>query len=101
MEQALQKTEESIFYILVSSGYEREGDIFTKTVQGPSQVMVVNGQQMTNPGKQIKIQFKYLGQGDIEGTPIYGFELLQDKQSQIVEYVYDSTEFHDRFYSFL
>lgn len=101
MSDEIQKAEESFFYILVSSGYTRNGNSFTKTIQGPSQTIIVNGQQMVQPGKQINIEIKYIGEGLVEDTPVYGFEVIQDGQSISMEYFYDSNEFHDRLYSLL
>jgi len=101
MSDDIQKAEESFFYILNSSGFTRNGDSFTKTVQGPSQTIIVNGQQMVQPSKPITIEFRYVGEGAVGDLPVYGFELLRDGVSEIVEYVYDSNEFHTKFYSFL
>ena len=97
--ETLQKSEESFFYILVSSRFERNENVFSKTIHQNGQMVIINGQQIPQQGKDIKVEIKYLGEGDIEGTPIYGFELLQDSQSQIVEYFYNSTEMHDRWYN--
>ena len=101
MSEEIQKTEESFFYILNSTGFIRNENSFTKTVQGPSQTIIVNGQQMVQPGKQINIEIKYIGEGFIEDTPVYGFEVIQDGQSISMEYFYNSEEFHSRFYSLL
>lgn len=97
--ETLQKPEESFFYILVSSRFERNDNIFSKTIHQNGQIVIVNGQQVPQQGIDIKIEIKYLGEGFIEDAPIYGFELIQNGESQIVEYFYNSSEMHDRWYN--
>lgn len=79
--------------ILNGEGFTKENDEFTKTIirQQPGQVMIINGQQFQQPGRDVKLEFiiKDLGETweetiGIEGTiPREQFKFIIKQNEQV------------------
>ena len=71
---------EQIKKFLVDSGWTSDGDNFNRDVYIPGQQISINGQVMSQPGRNQTITIEYLGEGSFmnvgeEEEPIHGYHM--------------------------
>lgn len=72
---------------------------FKKVVnKGVRSQTIVNGQLVNSEPNLIEYTITEIGTGDIEGTPIIGYDVVTSEGSSITVYVYDFQDFIDEIY---
>lgn len=100
METEIQKIKE----FLKSKGWTCEeqdnSSVYKKSIhKGFRSQTIVNGQLINAEPNVINYSIIEIGEGDIDGTPIYGYNIYIDDESKLTVYVYDLQDFIKEIYS--
>ena len=78
---------------------QSENLTFKKVIsKGVRSQMIVNGQLVNSEPNLIEYTIIETGLGDIDGTPIIGYDVITSEGSSITVYVYDLQDFINEIY---